>query len=283
MKVFSVLLGFQMATLLALGQPPALPLNDEARMENLILNSFTDVGGTEVQERLENARQELGTRPEFKPLLLAKLQREYFEARNAPGKEGDVTALSILALRSDLTATELKPITDELERRIHQLDSDFNFVAVGMLKHYPSSDHEALVLRFLELNEGDWSHIKAAFRTLHEIGGVKSLAVMKQIVARKSAQNPKLIYLEEMNQLIGSLGYRLKHPSDKSVNTRANSLPEGEAGKSKVGEIAGNSPSVERAENNDLLAWLGIIGGLLLVIIISTNKHWRHGKIGGNG
>ena len=219
---------------------------------------------------VESAEKELSTRPELKPLLLAKLQREYFEARKVPGKKGDVTALSILALRSDLTESELKPITDELEKRIQEIDADFNFVAVSLLRHYPSPAHEAIVLRFLELNDSDERHIKSAFRTLHEIGGIKSLAAMEQVAVQKKAQNPQCTYLEEMNQYIVSLDYSLKHQGGRSVNNGANSLPEGEAGKSKTGGIAVKSSPHMSSDTNSVFAWLWIIGGLALVIFITT-------------
>jgi hypothetical protein len=170
---------------------------------------FSDVGGDDAA-RIQAGR-ELATWPEFKPELFAMLQRDYFEVRKDPKQRGDAAALSVLATRKDLTMAELKFITDELERLVSEQDGT-NFInpAINLLEHYPSAEHEALVMLFLDRDAKQDHTLLSVFETLSVIGSHKSLEVMQDVVARLNAKNPKYWFLNRMNGYVTTLKTKLE-------------------------------------------------------------------------
>jgi hypothetical protein len=237
---------------------------------------FSDVGGNDA-ERIQ-AGLELATRPEFKPELLAMLQRDYFEARKDPKQKGDATALSILALRRDLTVAEQKLITDELEGLVNEEDgTSFINPAIHLLEHYPSPEHEAVAMRFLN-RDGKQDHtLLSAFETLSAIGGAKSLDAMSQVAARFQAKNPKYWFLKEMNQHIGTLETRLKQGTAagqaQAAPTSARS-PKPPVADTPVAMVP-TTPEPKPASTTDWHIWLGLLGGLILVIALSCRVFYK--------
>lgn len=148
---------------------------------------------------MERAEKALATRPEFKPQLFALLQIQYFEIPKWGGRAG-TKALSALALRSDLTPAEQKFITTELETHVAPEDeSPFISPAIRLLAHYPSPEHEALVLRFLNRDAQQRQILRAVFHTLSIIGGEKSLAAMREVHASLKAKDPRLDFLQNLD------------------------------------------------------------------------------------
>ncbi|WP_395742690.1 hypothetical protein [Prosthecobacter sp.] len=149
---------------------------------------------------MARAEKALATRPEFKPQLFALLKVQYFEIPQWGGW-GSTNALSALALRSDLTPVERKLITTELETHLAQADeSPFINPAIRLLAHYPSPEHEALVLRFLNRDAKQQPILRAAFHTLSIIGGEKSLAAMREVQADLKAQHAESFLLNDLEQ-----------------------------------------------------------------------------------
>lgn len=148
---------------------------------------------------MERAEKALATRPEFKPQLFALLQIQYFEIPKWGGRAG-TKALSALALRSDLTPAEQKFITTELETHVAPEDeSPFISPAIRLLAHYPSPEHEALVLRFLNRDAKDLHGVKVVFNTLSIIGGEKSLAAMREVHANLKARKADQFLLQDLD------------------------------------------------------------------------------------
>ena len=174
-------------------------------------------------ERWMKVERELATRPDIKQDLMNNVKRSLIKAKQTPGKVVSPRAMSALALRADLTADEQKLITDEMVRVMditHQnginIEGMFLGPAIHLLIHYPSPEHEALLLRILERDNREDHTLLAAFRTLSAIGSEKSLEVMRQMTARFQAKNPKYWFLKEMNQHIGTLETRLKKEGSAS-------------------------------------------------------------------
>jgi hypothetical protein len=235
-------------------------------------------------ERWTKVEQELATRPDIKQDLLNDLQRSLISARQTPGKVVSPMSMSALPLRSDLTSDEQKIITDELERVMditHQngvsIDGLFVCPAILLLSHYPSHEHEALVLRFLEREDRQVHTLLSAFQTLSAIGSQKSLEVMRQMKARFQAKNPKYWFLKEMNEHIGTLETRLKQ---EAATGRTPTVP---ASVQTAKPSAATTTALPLPENpartTDWRVWLGLLAGLSLVIALSCHLfHNRKGK-----
>lgn len=154
---------------------------------------------------LERAEKALATRPDFKPQLFALLQIQYFEIPKLGGRAG-TKALSALSFRSDLTPAEQKFITTELEAHVAPEDeSPFIFPAIRLLAHYPSPEHEALVLRFLHRDAKDLHGVKVVFNTLSIIGGEKSLAAMREVHASLKARKADRFFLQDLDGYIANM------------------------------------------------------------------------------
>ena len=82
--------------------------------------------------------------------------------------------------------------------------------AIHLLKHYPSAEHEELILRFLRDGWPDRT-VKAAFEVLYESGTEKSLPAVREALARmqKQGANVGLLDLEDMTRYLEGLEYRL--------------------------------------------------------------------------
>ena len=184
-------------------------------LRNLWNIYHSDVGGNE--EARNRAEHALATRPEFKPEFFAMLQRDYFDARKN-GRREDSLGAALLSLREDLTPAEQNLITDELATHVAENDeSSFIYPAINLLSHYPSPEHEALVLHFLNSSARHDKILLAAFRTLSKIGGEKSHAAMRDVVARMKAKNAQVWILDDMDRYLSILQYRLEHkPPAKS-------------------------------------------------------------------
>lgn len=154
---------------------------------------------------MERAEKALATRPDFKPQLFALLQIQYFEIPKWGGSPG-TKALSALSLRSDLTPAEQKLITTELEAHVAPEDKGpFIFPAIRLLAHYPSPEHEALVLRFLNRDAQREQILKNVFRTLSIIGGEKSLAAMREVHAGLKARKADQFFLQDLDGYIANM------------------------------------------------------------------------------
>lgn len=160
---------------------------------------------------MARAEKALATRPDFKPQLFALLQIQYFEIPKWGGS-ADTKALSALSLRSDLTPAEQKLITTELQAHIAPEDeSSFAGPAIRLLANYPSPEHEALVLRFLDRDAKQRQILSAVFHTLSIIGGEKSLAAMGEFHAGLKAKDPRSDILEFLEQDIANMQHWIEH------------------------------------------------------------------------
>lgn len=182
--------------------------------------------------------------------------------------------MGALALRNDLTPAEQKLITDELETHIASTDeSPFIRGAINLLAHYPSPEHEALVLRFLNRSAKQRHTLRAAFDTLAEIGGEQSLAVMREVAARMKAENPQYSFLEDLNLHLSNLQYRLEHATIPAAPSQAVNAPV-QPPKASAPTVAIDSPEPP-ARTTDWRVWLGLLGGLILVIALSCRVFRR--------
>lgn len=240
-----------------------------AQLQKLENDYFIDAGGVGVQELVDNAEKELSTRPEFKPLLLGQLQQEYFEPLKATGRQGATTALSILALRSDLSSDEQKIITDEL-KRLAASPGDKPFVngAIHLLSHYPSPEHEELVLRFLKENGWADQTVMSAFDSLMEIGTAKSLAVMRDVHVLMKAQKADKWLVQQMGQDIDVLEYRL----EKGAATARPQIVTESLSQKKLLSEAGSIVETPKIPSNSAMdgsSWVGILFAMILVIALA--------------
>ncbi len=164
--------------------------------------------GTEA-ERLARAQKALATRPEFKPQLLTLLKIQYFDFIKWGGR-GKTTALDALALRSDHTPAEQRFITAELETHVAPEDeSSFIGAAIRLLAHYPSPEHEALVVRFLNRDARHRGVLMAVFGTLSVIGGEESLAAMREAQTGLKAKNAESYLLDDLERYVTNMQYWL--------------------------------------------------------------------------
>ncbi|WP_395746107.1 hypothetical protein [Prosthecobacter sp.] len=188
---------------------PELPPPMRPEVRALLEEYGTDAPYANVKRYMEVER-ELATRPDIKQDLMDDFKRSLVRDRRNPGQVAASMSPG-LPLRADLTDEEQKLVTDELERVIEFPSADY-FIgpAIHMLRHYPSPEHEALVLRFLQRDDREYHTLLAAFRTLSVIGSPKSLEVMRQMEARFAAINPKYVFLKEMHDHIGALETRMQ-------------------------------------------------------------------------
>ncbi len=160
---------------------------------------------------MARAEKALATRPEFKPQLFALLQIQYFEIPKWGGR-ASTKALSALSLRKDLTPAEQKIITTELETHAAPADeSAFIGAAIRLLAHYPSPEHEALVLRFVNPNAKSEQILKNVFRTLSIIGGEKSLAAMREVHAGLKARKADQFLVQDLDGHITNMQDWIEH------------------------------------------------------------------------
>lgn len=197
--------------------PP--PMRPEVKA--LIEDYETDAPYGDVQ-RWAAVERELATRPDIKEDLLNEFKRSLIRAN---ARSNVAASMSLLALRADLTAEEQKLVTDELERvsafpyavqKAGFADVLFISPAIHLLRHYPSPEHEALVLRFLDREDRDEGVLLTAFRTLSIIGGPKSLKTMVQMAASIEAARPKSVLFRQMKAPIEQLEARLKAQATKA-------------------------------------------------------------------
>ena len=199
-------------------------------------------------EFYDKAVTELATRPEFKSMLMDMVQQEYFQTINIPNKELDYMAfraLGALSLRSDLTASEQKIFTDEMERLMSGPNAD-SFVngSINLLAHYPSPEHENLVLRVLTQPNCTDSTMVVAFKALSVIGGARSLETLQQVAARQKKRGSSLWFLPELADSIAVLETRLKQESGgrASGEPLANQTPKSSAPVKSTGAATAETP-----------------------------------------
>ncbi|MFN0080608.1 MAG: hypothetical protein ACKVY0_29420 [Prosthecobacter sp.] len=249
----------------ASGQTP-LPAPMRPEVQALLDAYQTDAPWADVNAWTK-AQQELTTRPDIKPDLLRQLQREYFIAKQTPGASISFSALGALALRKDLNPAEQKIIADELERLVSAGDNKY-FVngGINLLSHYPTPEHEDLVLRFLERDDRQVHTLLSAFRTLSAIGGGKSLETMRQMAARLQAKNQEYWFLKELNGHVTALETRLKQEAATGRTQAATaSLPTPKPAPSTTTTVSPEPP----VSTTDWRMWLGLLGGLILVIALA--------------
>lgn len=133
----------------------------------------------ETAESMAELKRELA-KPGITPDLMEALKRDYFIP--TPKRYTYDRALAALQSRSDLTKADLAILTDEFKRCIKSLNRlaihQENFVAVGLpvLKHFPSTTHEDLVMEFLRSNNG--YVVGVASETLASIGTQRSIQAL---------------------------------------------------------------------------------------------------------
>lgn len=154
------------------------------------------------QEKTREWESALDRIPDVNRKILECVERDYLHSENS-----QQLSLSIQALcyRSDLTPDQLQTIT----RRLAQFPSpkpdrnlmDLQFLTGGLnlLRHYPSSGNERLALSFI--NDENAGVFLCAVHTLSEIGGMESLAKVKEVVARRE---------ESSRGMLDPVLYRLK-------------------------------------------------------------------------
>ena len=198
--------------------PP--PMRPEVKA--LIEDYETDAPYGDVK-RMAAVERELATRPDIKEDLLNEFKRSLIRVQARTYIAADMPGA--LTLRQDLTADELKLVSDELERvsafpyaaqKAGHADVLLIGPALHLLRHYPSSEHEALVLRFLDRDDRQDQVLLTAFRTLSTIGGPKSLEAMVQMAARIEATRPKSTLFLQMKTPIEQLKARLKAQAIKA-------------------------------------------------------------------
>lgn len=247
--------------------PP--PMRPEVRA--LLEDYGTDAPYADVKRYMEVER-ELATRPDIKQDLINDFKRSLIRNRQNPGNVA-ASMSSALPLRADLTADEQKLVTDELERVIEFSNADY-FIgpAINMMRHYPSPEHEVLVLRFLQRDDRASHIFLAAFRTLASIGGPKSLRVMRQMEARFAAKNPKYEFLKKMNEYIGALATRIEQMSSARVPARASDVSDVEKSQ-KRSNTTGSSSIAETSANEgtgNWFVWAVVIIGIVLTLTLSS-------------
>jgi len=130
------------------------------------------------EEEYSAWQQEVASRPDIKPDLLALLRRAY----NADKGLDVGMALAALQLRTDLTEAELKEILMPLVSRrdaaaLDRLHRSYAYAGLQVLKNYPSKEHEDLAIAYLSRAELE-ARLGAA-QALAQIGTERSLAQMR--------------------------------------------------------------------------------------------------------
>jgi hypothetical protein len=219
-------------------------------------------------EHYDKAAHELATRPEFKPMLLEMLQREYFQALKVADGKPTMEALGPLTLRSDLSAAEQKIFTDEMERLLGDPKA-YSFVngGINLLAHYPSQEHEDLVLRFLNRAQNQDYTFVAAFKTLSVIGGPKSLEAIRRVADHlRKNYSPGDWFIAELDSHIVALETRLKQASTGPPT--ANALVQVSPTVSTTNLPDHGTPEAPVERPVGWRIWAGLLGGLILVIAL---------------
>jgi hypothetical protein len=258
-------------TFAANAQTP-LPAPIRPEVQRLLDTYHTDAPWADV-EGWTKAEQELSTRPDIKADLLRQLQREYFIAKQTPGVMVSFSALGALALRKDLSGAEQKTITDELEQLVSAGDNKY-FVngGISLLRHYPTPEHEDLVLRFLGRDDRQVYTLLAAFRTLSIIGSSKSLETMRQMAIRLQARGSEDWFLKEMNGHVTALETRLKL---EAATDQAQTMSASAQASKPTPPAKPPTLFEPLAGTTDWRVWLGLFGGLVLVIALSCGRFRR--------
>jgi len=126
-------------------------------------------------------KEQLATRPDIKPDLFEML-RIALEVRKDFESVG--RALAVFQLRKDLSGEELakiiQPIIDYRNlKELTSLQRAYVYSGIQVLKYYPSSPHEDLVIAYLSSPE--YTLKEAAARTAAEIGTERSLAPLRKL------------------------------------------------------------------------------------------------------
>jgi hypothetical protein len=248
-----------------------------AKLRGLIDTYYSDF---KTPESYNNAANELATRPEFKPILLEMLQRDYFQALQTLDKKPDDEALGPLSLRADLTAEEQKLFTDEMERLMGN-PASYSFMngSINLLAHYPSTEHENLVLRVLaRARPQNQDHtLEQAFKTLSVIGGAKSLKAMLQVIEPLKKTDPNIWFLPELESSVTVLETRLKKGApvvNISVEPLANQTLKSSTPAKSAGAAAAETPD----NTMDWRVLLGLVSGLLFVIALACQAFRAKGQ-----
>lgn len=225
------------------------------------------------------AVDQLTNRPDIKPDLLAALQRDYFQGQS--GTKSDRFALGALSLRSDLTAAEQKIFTDELERLLAEKEKTrFVDPAINLLAHYPSAEHEALVLKYLNRSNNSDYTLSSIFRTLAAIGGNESHEAMQRVANRLKAKYPDFWVLPELDQSIKNLETRLRQKPDNMQTT----VPEMEAATRRPAITAQNEKPNSASQSESYNWWVLGIAGVCIILALafgcrffkaSDQRPWR--------
>lgn len=159
-----------------------------------------------------NARQqELQSRADIKPDLFALVDEAYdkedWERLGPP--------LLALRLRSDLSSEELSrlvgPLTENQERTgpLDMMTKAFVCGALPVLKHYPSDEHEKLVLSYLARD--DTLIQENAINTLAAIGTGQSLPTLKKLSEKlRPAPGNKSRYYEAAVDAVAQIEARIE-------------------------------------------------------------------------
>jgi hypothetical protein len=133
---------------------------------------------------MEEWRHEVRTR-DIKPDLIAMVKK----ARLSDDWEAVGLPMAALRERNDLTKAELDDLLEPVyQMRITESKVDIHprayaVAAIGLLRNYPSPEHEDLILSFIGKSEGDFDEYVA--ETLALMGTQRSLGPLQALAAEK--------------------------------------------------------------------------------------------------
>jgi hypothetical protein len=214
-----------------------------------------------------NARQQkLQSRVDIKPDLFALVDEAYdkedWERLGPP--------LLALRLRSDLSPEELSrlvdPLTENQERTgpLDMMTKAFVCGALPVLKHYPSAEHEKLVLSYLARD--DTLIQENAINTLAEIGTGQSLPALKELSEKlRPAPGNKNRYYEAAVDAVAQIEARIKAVSLKPAEVYEPRVAGGVAESVEVSETTDARPE----SKNAIVWWV-----LVVLIVAATGLLW---------
>lgn len=214
--------------------------------------------GSDFQTAEGMAELERGLRqPGITPDLMEALKRDYFIPN--PNYLACTLALAALQYRTDLSEVDLATITDEL-KRCSELPGELppnqeSFACVGLLvlKHYPTSNHEDLALKFLSRERS--MVLRSAVETLSVIGSDRSIPVLKEVREKMAQKYPGASVIALLDEAIGAIvshpGTYVRQQDTYPPINPAKAAPPRDKGSTAKGE--------EQPPSTPILMWAGLI------------------------
>lgn len=235
-------------------------------LDRLMADYHSDAryGAPELSARVDLALVE---RKDLLPQLWSRLEETYFDL---PDRDTNpnvrAETLGVLSRRSDLTPAQVHRIADELQRFVGVPEDQwrsakfFMNAALNLLRHYPSPEHEELVMKFLDRGPDEEFTLRSAASTLAEIGGPRSAAAIRAMIARLRMENPNYRVIRYVRQDLERLDARLA--TGAAPSSPGKTPPDAASATDATGRLASGTRATE------LNLWLWVVIALFFASMV---------------